>query len=183
MKYIYINKKLRVKVTHNSYGQILLELQTKSFWFWFDEHINVTLLYDDTFKGKDDRHIDLMGALEIHNSKTFDIKKSAYKLAQNHIDKIEKQKKAKQLISQISIIMIIALFGCKPKTPPVNYQSQLDSLNGVISIQDKIIESMVNDLDSLIELKEKVRYVQGKKIIEYRTITTPERVQKLAERL
>lgn len=81
------------------------------------------------------------------------------------------------------VFLALLLFGCKPKTPPINYQSQLDSLNGVIATQDKIIESMVADLDSLVELKEKVRYVHGKKIIEYRTITTPERVQKLAQRL
>lgn len=78
--------------------------------------------------------------------------------------------------------LALLLFGCKD-TPPINYQSQLDSLNGVIATQDKIIDNMVADLDSLVELKEQVRYVQGKKIIEYRTITTPERVQKLAQRL
>jgi len=87
------------------------------------------------------------------------------------------------LLMSALVFLALLLFGCKPKTPPINYQSQLDSLNGVIATQDKIIESMVADLDSLVELKEKVRYVHGKKIIEYRTITTPERVQKLAERL
>ena len=87
------------------------------------------------------------------------------------------------LLLSALVFLASLLFGCKPKTPPINYQSQLDSLNGVISIQDKIIDNMVKDLDSLIELKEKVRYVHGKKIIEYRTITTPERVQKLAQRL
>ena len=87
------------------------------------------------------------------------------------------------LLMSALVFLALLLFGCKPKTPPINYQSQLDSLNGVIATQDKIIESMVADLDSLVELKEKVRYVQGKKIIEYRTITTPERVQKLAQRL
>jgi len=89
------------------------------------------------------------------------------------------------LLLVISALIFSALlfYGCKPKTPPVNYQSQLDSLNGVIALQDQIIDNMVADLDSLVELKEQVRYVQGKKIIEYRTITTPERVQKLAERL
>ena len=87
------------------------------------------------------------------------------------------------LLMSALVFLALLLFGCKPKTPPINYQSQLDSLNGVIATQDKIIESMVADLDSLVELKEKVRYVHGKKIIEYRTITTPERVQKLAQRL
>jgi len=88
------------------------------------------------------------------------------------------------ILVAVAIACSIALLtGCKPKTPPVNYQSRLDSLNGVIALQDKIIDNMVNDLDSLIDVKEQVRYVQGKKIIEYRTITTPERVQKLAERL
>jgi len=89
------------------------------------------------------------------------------------------------LLLVISALIFSALlfYGCKPKTPPVNYQSQLDSLNGVIAVQDQIIDNMVADLDSLVELKENVRYVHGKKIIEYRTITTPERVQKLAERL
>lgn len=78
--------------------------------------------------------------------------------------------------------LALLLFGCKD-APPVNYQSQLDSLNGVIATQDKIIESMVNDLDSLVELKSKVQILHGRTIIEYRTITTPERVQKLAQRL
>lgn len=81
------------------------------------------------------------------------------------------------------VFLALLLFGCKPKTPPINYQSQLDSLNGVIATQDKIIESMVADLDSLVELKSKVQILHGRTIIEYRTITTPERVQKLAQRL
>ena len=83
----------------------------------------------------------------------------------------------------IAFITSIALVGCKPKTPPVNYQSQLDSLNGVITLQDQIIENMVADLDSLIELKENVRYIQGQRIIIYKTTPTPQRVQQLAERL
>ena len=83
----------------------------------------------------------------------------------------------------IAFITSIALVGCKPKTPPVNYQSQLDSLNGVIATQDQIIENMVADLDSLIELKENVRYIQGQRIIIYKTTPTPQRVQQLAERL
>jgi aspartate carbamoyltransferase regulatory subunit len=87
------------------------------------------------------------------------------------------------MTNKFIILAVLALASCKPKTPPVNYQSQIDSLNGVIEIQDRIIDNMVNDLDSLIELKEQVRYVQGKKIIEYRSITTPQRVQQLAERL
>ena len=87
------------------------------------------------------------------------------------------------ILSALVIIVAIKISTRKEPANQINYQSQIDSLNGVISIQDKIIDNMVADLDSLIELKEKVRYVHGKKIIEYRTITTPERVQKLAERL
>ena len=91
------------------------------------------------------------------------------------------------------IIAIMAIFGLllvlvvyQTKDNPkqlVNYQSQIDSLNGVISTQDQIIKSMVKDLDSLIEVKEQIKYVHGRKIIEYRSITTPQRVQQLAERL
>jgi len=96
-----------------------------------------------------------------------------------------KQLKTVIMILLLSALVFLALllFGCKDHTPPINYQSQLDSLSGVIAIKDKIIESMVNDLDSLIELKENVRYVQGKKIIIYRTTPTPERLTQFAERL
>ena len=87
------------------------------------------------------------------------------------------------IFALIAFITSIALIGCKPKVKPINYQSQLDSLNGVIAIQDKIIDNMVADLDSLVELKSKVQILHGRTIIEYRTITTPERVQKLAEKL
>ena len=88
-----------------------------------------------------------------------------------------------KLILFAAIITSIYLTGCKPKTPPINYQSQLDSLSGVISTKDAIIKNMVADLDSLIELKENVRYIQGQKIIIYKTTPTPQRVQQLAERL
>ena len=87
------------------------------------------------------------------------------------------------IFALIAFITSLALIGCKPKTPPINYQSKLDSLTGVIALQDQIIDNMVSDLDSLIEVKSKVQYLHGRTIIEYRTITTPERVQKLAERL
>ena len=88
-----------------------------------------------------------------------------------------------KLILFAAIITSIYLIGCKPKTPPINYQSQLDSLSGVIATKDAIIKNMVADLDSLIELKEQVRYVQGQRIIKYKTVPTPQRVQQLAERL
>jgi hypothetical protein len=89
------------------------------------------------------------------------------------------------LLLVISALIFSALlfYGCKPKTPPVNYQSQLDSLNGVIAVQDQIIDNMVADLDSLIDVKEQVRIVQGKKIIVYKSLTTPNKVQQFAERL
>ena len=87
------------------------------------------------------------------------------------------------LFALIAFITSLALIGCKPKTPPVNYQSQLDSLNGVIAVQDQIIDNMVADLDSLIDVKEQVRVVQGKKIIVYKSLTTPNKVQQFAERL
>ena len=97
----------------------------------------------------------------------------------------------KKILKEIIVILVIMAFilslslitGCKPKVKPVNYQSKLDSLTGVIALQDQIIDNMVSDLDSLIEVKSKVQYLHGRTIIEYRTITTPERVQKLAERL
>ena len=88
------------------------------------------------------------------------------------------------ILVAVAIACSIALLtGCKPKTPPVNYQSQLDSLNGVIAVQDQIIDNMVADLDSLIDVKEQVRIVQGKKIIVYKSLTTPNKVQQFAERL
>jgi len=87
------------------------------------------------------------------------------------------------LLLSALILLALLLFGCKPKTPPINYQSQLDSLSGVISTKDAIIKNMVADLDSLIELKEQVRYIQGQRIIKYKTTPTPQRVQQLAERL
>jgi len=87
------------------------------------------------------------------------------------------------LLLSALILLALLLFGCKPKTPPINYQIQLDSLNGVISTKDAIIKNMVADLDSLIELKENVRYIQGKRIIKYKTVPTPQKVQQLAERL
>ena len=88
-----------------------------------------------------------------------------------------------RLLLSALIFLALLLFGCKPKTPPINYQSQLDSLSGVIATKDAIIKNMVADLDSLIELKENVRYIQGQKIIIYKTTPTPQRVQQLAERL
>ena len=87
------------------------------------------------------------------------------------------------LLLSALILLALLLFGCKPKTPPINYQSQLDSLSGVISTKDAIIKNMVADLDSLIKLKEQVRYIQGQRIIIYKTTPTPQRVQQLAERL
>jgi hypothetical protein len=88
------------------------------------------------------------------------------------------------ILVAVAIACSIALLtGCKPKTPPINYQSQLDSLNGVISLQDQIIDNMVADLDSLIDVKSKVQYLHGAKIIEYRTLNTPAKVAKFAERL
>ena len=185
MKYIYINKNLRVKVTYNSYGKILLKLYSKNFLFWTYTYYCIELIVDEEYNpnNKDYIPLDLYDNTEVHNLETLNIKKSACKLAQEYLDKIEKQNKAKKLISQLSIIIMIFLFGCKPKTPPINYQSQLDSLNGVISTKDAIIKSMVADLDSLIELKENVRYIQGQRIIIYKTTPTPQRIQQLAERL
>lgn len=91
------------------------------------------------------------------------------------------------------IIAIMAIFGLllvmvvyQTKDNPkqlVNYQSQIDSLSGVISTQDNIIKSMVKELDSLIEVKEQIKYVHGRRIIEYRTMETPLRIKQLAERL
>ena len=85
------------------------------------------------------------------------------------------------LIAMATVIILISTN--KNDNPPINYQSQLDSLNGVIALQDKIIDNMVADLDSLIELKSKVQIVQGKKIIVYKSLTTPNKVQQFAERL
>jgi len=185
MKYIYINKNLRVKVTYNSYGKILLKLYSKNFLFWTYTFDSIKLIVDEEYNqnNKDYRPLDIYDITEVNNLETLDIKKSAFKLARKYLDVIDKQKKAKKLISQLSIIMMLFLFGCKKKTPPINYQSQLDSLSGVIATKDAIIKNMVADLDSLIELKENVRYVQGKRIIIYKTTPTPQRVQQLAERL
>ena len=85
------------------------------------------------------------------------------------------------LIAMATVIILISTN--KNDNPPINYQSQLDSLNGVIALQDKIIDNMVADLDSLIDVKEQVRIVQGKKIIVYKSLTTPNKVQQFAERL
>lgn len=82
-----------------------------------------------------------------------------------------------------SALIIVVIINKQPKPTKINYQSQIDSLSGVISTQDQIIKSMVNDLDSLTELKTKVRILHGKKIIEYRTMETPLRIKQLAERL
>ena len=90
---------------------------------------------------------------------------------------------ALMLLLSALIFLALLLFGCKPKTPAINYQSQLDSLSGVIATKDAIIKNMVADLDSLIELKEQVKYIQGQRIIKYKTVPTPQRVQQLAERL
>ena len=97
----------------------------------------------------------------------------------------------KKILKEIIVILVIMAFilslslitGCKPKVKPINYQSQLDSLNGVIALQDQIIDNMVSDLDSLIEVKSKVQILHGAKIIEYRTLNTPAKVAKFAERL
>ena len=97
----------------------------------------------------------------------------------------------KKILKEIIVILVIMAFilslslitGCKPKVKPVNYQSQLDSLKGVIALQDQIIDNMVSDLDSLIEVKSKVQILHGAKIIEYKSMETPMRVRQLAERL
>lgn len=87
------------------------------------------------------------------------------------------------LLLLVTALIIAVLINRGSNPTQINYQSQIDSLSGVISTKDQIIQSMVKDLDSLIEVKSKVEILHGRKIIEYKNITTPQRVQQLAERL
>ena len=54
-----------------------------------------------------------------------------------------------KLILFAAIITSIYLIGCKPKTPPIYYQSQLDSLSVVIATKDSSYEKIVSNIQEV----------------------------------